>query len=70
MTENVEPQVKTADDTVQSEVIGTEDEGDVSSLIADGVESHTLDTELSDASNDMEDVMSASSRARRFVSNI
>ena len=70
MTENVEPQVKTADDIVQSEVIGTEDEGDVSSLIADGVESHTLDTELSDASNDMEDVMSASSRARRFVSNI
>ena len=70
MTENVEPQVKTADDIVQSEVIGTEDEGDVSSLIADELESHTLDTELSDASNDMEDVMSASSRARRFVSNI
>ncbi|XP_063695057.1 uncharacterized protein LOC134826569 isoform X4 [Bolinopsis microptera] len=67
MTENVEPQVKTADDIVQSEVIGTEDRGegeDVSSLIVDGVESHTLDTELSDTSNDMEDVMSASSRAR------
>ena len=76
MTENVETPGKTADDLEQSGGIGgdftVQVEEEISSLEMDRVESFTLDTECSDllSASDIEDIRSASSRSRRFLSSL